>query len=66
MMILMLMILLMMTAWRPPCDNDDDVDDDGRLPGSHLVAHLGHHRPLRTDEPDAGLDTGVGEVRSLG
>ena len=39
---------------------------NGGLTGGHLVAHLGHYRPFWTDEPDAGLDTSVSEVRSLG
>ena len=46
--------------------DDGEAGGDGGLPGGHLVAHLGHYRPFWTDEPDAGLDTSVGEVRSLG
>ena len=42
--------------------DDGEAGRDGRLPGGHLVPHLGHHRPLWPDEADAGLDARVGKV----
>ena len=45
--------------------DDGEAGRDGRLPCGHLVPHLGHHRPLWSDEANAGLDAGVCKVRTF-